>query len=247
LITRAKNLLAFLTIMPVGMNSDYLKDAAQLMYLFPLVGALIGLPAGLLAVFLGRFLPAPLVGLLSLAFILLFTGLHHTDGLLDFGDGLMCAGTPEKKIAAMHDLNTGTGGLMLGLVTILITATAIGALHPSVLLVSLVASETFAKFAMTLEAWIGRSAHEGMNTRFVGAMHDRWRYLRLGFALATSAAISLILPGLIGLLSLAAVVLTTFVLVWISNRHFDGVTGDVFGATNDLARMVSLLALVVVS
>lgn len=239
--------MAFLTVLPLGMSSDYLRDASQLMYLFPLVGGFIGLLAGVFALGLRYVFPAPLVGLLCLAFILLITGLHHTDGLLDFGDGLMRTGTPEKKIEAMHDLNTGTGGLVLGLVTILVTATAIGGLRPSILLRGLIVSEVLAKFAMTLEARISRSAHEGMNTPFVEAMHGRWRNLRLGFSLATSVAISFILPYPSALLTVSVVVLTTLVMIGISNRHFNGVTGDVFGATNDIARMMGLLTLVAVS
>ena len=56
------------------------------------------------------------------------TGLHHTDGLLDFGDGVMAHGTPEHKIDVMHDQLTGAGGLSLGILTMLITALAVGSL-----------------------------------------------------------------------------------------------------------------------
>ena len=47
----------------------------------------------------------------SLALLLWMTGLHHTDGLLDFGDGVMVHGTAEHKIEVMHDQLTGAGGL----------------------------------------------------------------------------------------------------------------------------------------
>jgi len=244
MISRIRNLLAFLTVIPVGMDANYLRDSADLMYLFPLVGGFIGLLAGLLALVLERLFPASLVGALSLGFILLVTGLHHTDGLLDLGDGLMRTGSPEKKIEAMHDVRKGTGALVLGIMTILITVAAIGLVRPQRLFLSLVVSETLAKFSMTLEASVGRSAHAGMNSLFIDAMHGRWRGLRLGLAFAVSAGVSFLLPNLSGLVSLAAVVLTSFVMVSISNRHFKGLTGDVFGATNDLARMVSLLAVV---
>jgi cobalamin synthase len=32
-------------------------------------------------------------------------------------------------------------------------------------------------------------------------------------------------------------------MVEVAHKHFNGVTGDVFGATNELARMVSVIAL----
>ena len=75
------------------------------------------------------FLPAIVVGALVLALLLWMTGLHHTDGLLDFGDGVMAHGTPEHKIEVMHDQLTGAGGLSLGIMTMLITALAMGQLN----------------------------------------------------------------------------------------------------------------------
>src|SRR3990170_5358202 len=129
MLKELKNLIAFLTIIPVGMDSDWLMDAANYMFLFPAIGALIGLLAGLLAWVLFRVLPNLVVGILALGFILLVTGLHHIDGLLDFGDGIMYQGTPEKKIEIMHDQQTGAGGLTLGLISMLTTAFCIAGLN----------------------------------------------------------------------------------------------------------------------
>ena len=61
------------------------------------------------------FLPDIVAGALVFALLLWMTGLHHTDGLLDFGDGVMAHGTPEHKIDVMHDQLTGAGGLSLGI------------------------------------------------------------------------------------------------------------------------------------
>jgi len=44
-----------------------------------------------------QFLPSLVVGALALALLFVVTGLHHTDGLLDFGDGIMVHGSFEKK------------------------------------------------------------------------------------------------------------------------------------------------------
>ncbi|NIR86954.1 adenosylcobinamide-GDP ribazoletransferase, partial [Candidatus Bathyarchaeota archaeon] len=45
MLKEIKNLTSFLTIIPVGMDPDCLTDAANYMYLFPAVGAFIGLLA----------------------------------------------------------------------------------------------------------------------------------------------------------------------------------------------------------
>jgi len=242
-----KNLMAFLTIIPVGMNQDCLTDAANYMYLFPLVGAFIGLSAGIFAWLLLNILDASIVGILTLGFILLITGLHHTDGLLDFGDGIMYQGPPERKIEIMHDQQTGAGGLVLGLVTILTTAFCIAQLKQNFIVQSLIVSEVSAKLAMVIMAWIGRSAHEGMNTYFVNAMHGQYRNLRIIVALFITISIALPLLGIGGLTAMIVGVTVALVLTTISNRHFKGVTGDVFGAGNELARLASLIAILVVA
>lgn len=236
-----KNLISFLTVIPVGMDLDCLTDAADYMYLFPAVGALIGLLAGLCAWLLSHVLSALIVGILTLGFILLITGLHHTDGLLDFGDGIMYQGSPEKKIEVMHDQLTGTGGLALGLVVILTTALCIAGLGVGIIIQSLIVSEISAKLAMVIGIWVGKSAHKGMNTYFVDAMHGQHRNLRLTAALIISLGIAIPLLRIVGFTAVIVGLATALIMVGVSNRHFKGITGDVMGATNELARMASLI------
>jgi len=247
MLKEIRNLIAFLTTIPVGMDPDYLTDAAKCMPLFPVVGAFIGFLAGLFAWLLLHILPPLVAGILTLGFTLLITGLHHTDGLLDFGDGIMYQGPPEKKIQIMHDQQTGTGGLTLGLVTILTDALCIAGLNMSVVIQSLIVAEVSAKLGMVIGAWVGKSAHVGMNTYFVNAMHGRYRNLRLISALAISFSVVIPLLGIVGLTSVTVGLVAGLVMVGVSNRHFRGITGDVMGAMNELARMTSLITILAVT
>src|SRR4030067_2998380 len=129
MLKELKNLLSFLTVLMLHMGEDYLSDSARFMFLFPLVGAFIGLLAGVFGWLLLYFLPSLVVGALILSILLLLTGLHHTDGLLDFGEGIMAQGSAEKKIEVMHDQLTGAGGLTLGIMTYLVTALCITELN----------------------------------------------------------------------------------------------------------------------
>lgn len=106
-----KNTLAFLTILPVGMDEDGIVQAANYMPAFPVIGGLIGLATGALVWSLQAFLPSLIAGMLGLGFILLLTGVHHADGLLDFGDAMMVLGSPAEKLRVMRDRQTGAGGL----------------------------------------------------------------------------------------------------------------------------------------
>jgi adenosylcobinamide-GDP ribazoletransferase len=181
-----------------------------------------------------------------LGLLLLITGLHHTDGLLDFGDGVMAHGSPERKIEIMHDQLTGAGGLSLGIMTFLITALSIAELDTSIIIQGLVVAEVSAKLSMVIGAWAGKAVHQGMSSLFLEAMHGKNGNARLVAALAISFGIALPLLWLKGIVIVLVAIITSLVMVGISHRHFKGVTGDVLGATNELVRMVSLITLLAV-
>jgi adenosylcobinamide-GDP ribazoletransferase len=243
MLKEIKNLLSFLTILPVSMDKDCLTDAAKGMFLFPLIGAFIGLLAGVFAWATSQFLPSLVVGALALGFLLLITGLHHTDGLLDFGDGVMYHGSAERKIEIMHDQLTGAGGLTLGIMTYLITAFSIAELNMNIVIESLVVVEVLAKLSMVIGAWAGKAVHAGMSSPFIEAMHGKKGHARLTVALIISFGIAAPLLWLAGVVTVLAAVIASLIMVGISHRHFRGVTGDVLGATNELTRMASLIVL----
>ncbi len=243
MLKEIKNLFSFLTTIPVRMDQDILTDTAKYMFLFPLIGAFIGLLAGLCGWAISPFLPCLVVGALVLGFLLLITGLHHTDGLLDFGDGVMAHGSPERKIEIMHDQLTGAGGLSLGIITFLVTAFAISELDMGIIIQGLVVVEVSAKLSMVVGAWAGKAVHGGMSSSFLEAMHGKKGAARLIIALAISFGVALPLLWLKGVVTLLAAILASLIMVGISHSHFKGVTGDVLGATNELTRMVSLITL----
>lgn len=229
------------------MDKDMFTDCARYMFAFPLIGALIGVLAGGFGWVAYQFLPGIVVGGLVTAALLWLTGLHHTDGLLDFGDGVMVHGTPERKIEVMHDQLTGAGGLSLGILTILITALAVGQIGANLIIQAVIVVEVSAKLSMVVMAWAGKSVHQGMNTSFLAFMHGPQGSVRLIVGLLISFAIALPLLRLAGAVVILAGILTSLVMVAVAHRNFNGVTGDVFGATNELARLVSLIAFLAVA
>jgi adenosylcobinamide-GDP ribazoletransferase len=250
-VKELRNLFSFLTIFPITMDKDMLTDCARYMWVFPLIGAFIGLLAGVFGWAVYHFLPGIVVGGLVLALLMLIAGLHHTDGLLDFGDGVMAHGTAEHKIEVMHDQLTGAGGLTLGIMTMLITALAIGQLNNSsvgllnlsLIIGGIIVIELSAKLSMVIMAWAGKSVHEGMNSPFLDAMHGGKGDLRLVLGLIISLAIALPLLRWAGIFVVSAAVITGLIMTAIAQRNFNGVTGDVFGATNEITRLVCVIVL----
>jgi adenosylcobinamide-GDP ribazoletransferase len=254
-VKELKNLLSFLTVFPVAMDKDLLIDCAQNMWAFPFIGAFLGSLAGLFGWVSYNFLPSIVVGALVLALLLWMTGLHHMDGLLDLGDGVMAHGTSEHKIEVMHDRFTGAGAIGLVLMTYLVTALAFGELGRniffgnfavSLVVPALIVVELCAKLSMVVAAWAGKSVHQGMNSPFLEAMHGGKGNLRLIVALVISFAIALPLLRWAGVLTVIAGIITGLVMVAVAHKHFNGVTGDVFGATNELTRLVCLIVLLAV-
>ena len=101
-----RDLLAFLTIIPLGKRDDFIVTSAEAIFLFPLIGGLIGLLGA--AYFLGcsflmsyvltfinsiiqipsEFLLKLVPAMTTLAFMLVLTGLQHFDGLVDLGNAI---------------------------------------------------------------------------------------------------------------------------------------------------------------
>ncbi|MBI3022522.1 MAG: adenosylcobinamide-GDP ribazoletransferase [Thaumarchaeota archaeon] len=235
--------IAFLTVFPVKEEQENLNFAAKSMPLFPVVGFGIGMIVGIAALIFLDFFPSLVAGPLTVAVLLWITGLHHTDGLLDFGDGLMCKGSKERKLEAMRDKMTGVGGFSAGLIVLLTTALVISSFSARNILFSLASAEVTAKMSMVLAASIGRSASPGLNVPFIDAMHGRNRVALTVLSVLFALLISLLATGFFGFLSVMAAIVATVFLERISRRHFGGLTGDVFGAINEVSRLASLLVL----
>lgn len=233
------SVLSFLTIIPSG-SSD-LGTVARYMYLFPIAGIVIGLMVGYLGYGLSLFLEPLIVGLLITAALVLVTGIHHTDGLSDFADGLMARGTRERKRQIMKDPSVGTAGIVTVVLYVAGAVIALSSIRGLDLLTAIIAAEIIAKFSMVLVAGIGPSAWEGSSTSFVAGMRDK---RKLALAAAITVASLVILQNNAAFFALASAVAVSLVIIGVSRRTFGGISGDIMGATNEMTRLASLLVFV---
>lgn len=231
------SVISFLTIIPSPKNVE-LGTVAKNMHLFPIGGAVIGLLVGTAGLGLSLFLEPLIVGLLLTGSIVILTGIHHTDALCDFADGIMVKGTKEKKLKAMHDPAVGSAGV----ITIVLYAggmiMALSMMKGFTLFQAILLSELLAKFVMVLQANRGSSAWQGLSSPFTQSMKD---IKKLGVAGALAITPIVLIGGIIGTIVIIAGVGLSFVLLAVANRSFGGISGDVFGATNELVRLSSLL------
>ncbi|KFM14562.1 Cobalamin synthase protein [Marine Group I thaumarchaeote SCGC AAA799-O18] len=239
MLKEISSVFSFLTIIPS--NNTNLETVARYMHIFPIIGIAIGLLIGSVGFGLSFFLDPLIVSLLVVGSIAIITGIHHTDGLADFADGLMTKGTKNKKLKAMKDLSTGSAGIASVVLYVVGAIIALSLTSGYELLQAILLSEILAKFSMVLMAGIGNSAAVGSNSPFMQIMKDKRR-------LAVAGIITIIplvvIGGTIGLILFGATIGVTLFLVALSTRSFGGITGDVLGATNELTRLSSLLIFV---
>ena len=239
MLKEISSVFSFLTIFPS--SNATLENIAKYMYLFPIVGIVIGLLVGSFGFGLSFLLDPLLVSLLVVASIAIVTGIHHADGLADFADGLMVKGSKDRKLKAMKDLSTGSAGIVaivLYLVGLIITISLTSGFD---LFRAILISEILAKFSMVLMASLGKSASLGSNSPFVKIMKDK-KKLSAAFIIMLIPIIAI--GETTGLVMLGVTVAVTLFLLAISNRSFGGITGDVLGATNELTRLASLMVFV---
>ena len=233
------SVFSFLTIFPS--TDATLETIARYMFIFPVVGIVIGLLIGSFGFGLSFFLEPLLVGLLIVASIAIITGIHHADGLADFADGLMVKGSKDKKLKAMKDLSTGSAGIVaivLYLIGMIITISLTSGFD---LFKAILISEILAKFSMVMMASLGKSASLGSNSPFVKFMKDK-KKLSAAFLIMLIPVV--IVGEITGIVMLVVVVVLTLFLLLLSKRSFGGITGDVLGATNEFTRLASLMVYV---
>tara|TARA_Y100001960_G_scaffold238593_1_gene251621 strand:+ start:473 stop:1114 length:642 start_codon:yes stop_codon:yes gene_type:complete len=211
------------------------------MYLFPIVGIIIGLVIGTLGYGLSLYLEPLVVSLVVVASLAVMTGIHHTDGLADFADGLMTKGSKEKKRKAMKDLSVGSAGIFSIVIYAVGTIIALSLSSGMELFKIILLSEIMAKFSMVLMAGLGNSAAIGSNSPFMDSMKDKKRLLVAG---VITIIPFIIIGEMNGFIVFAVGIVITMFLVGLSTRSFGGITGDVMGASNEITRLSSLLIFV---
>lgn len=233
--------LGFLTVLPGPRRLDQPAEFGRAVGYFPLVGALIGgLLVGLDALLAPLFPLSVRSALLIGAALVLTRGLH-LDGLMDSCDGLFGGFTPERRLAIMRDSAVGAFGVLGGVVALLLRYATLTALSGPWRVAGLLLAPTLGRWAMAyaLVAFPYARA-EGLGRAFKEAAGRRDLALATLFALVAGAAIWWPWGALL--------VLPAWVLAWLGARFIlrrvPGLTGDSYGALNEVVELACLLFLV---
>ena len=240
-------LLAFFTVLPIAPPGSSLEDAARRVYLLPFVGLLIGLPGAVLLL-LASTMPPGVAATLALGAVLLGAGLHHTDGVLDVGDALMVRGSPARRLEVLKDARVGAGAVGALFIVYAPPLAALAALadaSPSRAALALLAGEVAVRSTMLLLLVLGRPADaHSSSAYFVRSLKKGVRRgVALFLALTLSPLVALPLGWAALLAALVVPAATALFALTLAKRAFGGISGDVAGATAELARAALLVTL----
>lgn len=250
-----RDLLAFLTIIPVGTTDDFVITSAEAIFLFPIIGGFIGLLGALyyqgcnflivhlLDFFNSSIFPIP-VGFLNqffsavmtLAFLLVITGLQHFDGLVDLGNAIGLNKLKDRRAIAHAWIVTYKGGFLAILVEFL-AVLGIFWIDSSLVFGAIIAAEVAAKLAMVTISWTGKPTHTGLGSLFLETAKSNKNIM------AYILAILLTIPflGVNGLWIVFIASLLGLFMEKVAKIVFGGVSGDMIGATNEIVRAIILV------
>lgn len=232
--------LQFLTISPAFIRRSFTpREMGQATSYFPLVGALIGAVLLGSSLLLGQFFPVTLRAALVLAVWVLLSGALHLDGFLDSCDGLFGGETPTARLEIMRDERVGAFALAGGVLLMLLKFAALSALPMRSL--ALVIAPTLGRWGMTLSIFAFPYARPQGLGRAMKEFTGPWQ---LGLGTLLAVGIAWLLAGQTGLIACPVAALITWLVAIFTLRRIHGLTGDVYGAINEVAELAVLLTFV---
>ncbi|GHC66932.1 adenosylcobinamide-GDP ribazoletransferase [Neogemmobacter tilapiae] len=226
--------LALLTRLPLPPHQP---TAAASAWAWPLAGLAVALIASLP---LTLHLPPTITAALILGLQAMLTGGLHEDGLADCADGFWGGHSRERRLEIMKDSRIGSYGVLALLIVTLLRWTAL----TSVIAMggafwALIAVAALSRAPMALLMALMPNARPGGLSRAVGrpAVSTALAGLALASILALPAFGFWLIPALI------ITVAVTLALAFTAQTKIGGQTGDVLGASQQLAEAALLIFL----
>jgi len=233
--------LQFLTIIPPIIRRPFtayeLGNAAGF---YPLVGLLLGGILYAANYFLALILPNQVCAALTLTLWVMMSGALHLDGFLDTCDGLFGGHSPESRLEIMRDERVGAYAMAGGILLILIKFTALSALSSH--LEALLIAPILGRWSMTFALYAYPYARpQGLGREIKD--HTTWREINL--ATLTALPVAWFAGSWLGLIAFGIAFALSWGLARLTLRMIPGLSGDIYGALNELVEAAVLLVLLV--
>lgn len=180
----------------------------------------------------------------------------HLDGFMDSCDALLGGFDRERRLAILHDPHVGAFAVVGVVCLLLVKVAALGGLHATnydrlpVLLLFPCLSRWAMLLTMELYPYARRNGlgtaffHESNDANGDGMRRIRWHLI---FAFVFTLVVSVALAGIVGIMLLAAACAVAWAIGAWATRLLGGVTGDTYGAVNEVAEVVVITLALLIS
>jgi len=231
--------LQFLTIIPLPRRRELSpEEVGSSIGYFPVVGVFIGLVLVGLNWLLGLLLPSSLVNALLIVCLMVISGALHLDGFVDTCDGIAGHKRVEDRWQVMHDSRAGSFGIVGVVLLLLVKYIALNSVPEPLMMATLVLMPVVSRWAMVYTVFAYPYAKpSGLGKAFKqGASWHR-------FIMATLIAlvVAVVLARLAGLAIMLGIWLIVIAVAAFLKGKFAGLTGDNYGAINEVAEVGVLI------
>jgi adenosylcobinamide-GDP ribazoletransferase len=225
----------FLTRIPMPSTVFEAVSLSRAIKFFPLVGLVVGSGVVLLQKFLMLHLGRPLVTFAVLTYLVLVTGCFHEDGLADTADGFGGGHTKDQILLILKDSRIGSYGATALVLSLLARYLLLASLPLEHFAAYVISAHVLCRWSSLPLSYFLPPARErdGQGARIAKltslsslVFGSVFSFAVVAFALRWSAVAPLLVATL-------AVALSG----WFYVRKIEGVTGDCFGATNQLTEI----------
>lgn len=231
--------LSLLTRVPMTTrHGEEAFDPGRAVPWLPLVSAAIGGFIALIYGLLSTVLPESLAATAAIGTAILSTGAFHEDGLADFFDAVGGARTVQERLSISADPRLGTFGVLALIIALLARVGAVAALDPWDAAVLLTVGGAVGQAgAVLLMRRVPPAKSEGLAATYSAAVTPG----RVGAAVVVAVVIVVFLVGPWTIIAMAMGGLVAMIFGSVAKARFNGITGDVLGATQQVTEIVILL------
>ncbi|GAB4470354.1 MAG: adenosylcobinamide-GDP ribazoletransferase [Anaerolineales bacterium] len=232
--------MQFLTILPPVVKRPFTaaEMGASPAY-YPLVGLFLGIVLAAFRWVVSLVLPPTVSAALTLALWVILSGALHLDGFLDACDGLLGGWTPEKRLEILRDEHHGAFALAGGVLLLLTKYSLLATVGFPTL--ALLLAPAYGRWGMTIALLnfpyqraqgVGRTIKDFAGRR-EGLVATLWVLIAASLSFSFQSWFALVV---------------VMVVVWggaqFTLRLIPGLTGDIYGALNELSELAVLLTFV---
>ena len=244
--------LRFLTVIPILRQDEVsVEEVGASQGYFPLIGVLLGAILAGINWSLSLVLPASVVNVGLIIALLLLTGALHIDGFIDTCDALFGRRTPQERWQIMSDSRVGAFGVVGAFCLLLLTYVSLGEIAEAYKMTALFLMPLLGRWSMVYAVFAFPYAKPaGLGKAF--KEQAGWKKLVLATSLALALTLGLfIVRGFFlifaGLALMLAVWLVAAGTGLFLQRRFAGLTGDSYGAINEVTQVFVLILFGIIS